>query len=358
MVKQINEKQTACANRGIIAMGPPGTGKTLSGRAIKDQTNSTFIWISARDLEYSGAFGGFNYAFDLAKEVSPCVIFVEDIDNFMSDRTVDLLKSQMDGIGRSSGIVTILTTNFPERLPEALIDRPGRFHDVLKFDLPNEKLREQMLRKWLPALTPAELVKAVERTDGYSGAHLFELAAFAKTIQEQDEEELSAAVTKALDKITEQRELINQSQASASAYRPRREAAESLKKWRQNMLAKSPNDAAGPGEGAVVHPNGEPAAVDMMVCPKCMYRGMGEEFMPVDDEGEPSDPSELGQGNEGGMPKKSFGELRQLVVKEAFGADYEEVNRLVSQLRGVLEIAEAHRESRKRDEILELLGHN
>jgi uncharacterized protein (DUF2225 family) len=96
----------------------------------------------------------------------------------------------------------------------------------------------------------------------------------------------------------------------------------------------------------------------MMVCPKCMYRGMGEEFMPVDDEGEPSDPSELGQGNEGGMPKKSFGELRQLVVKEAFGADYEEVNRLVSQLRGVLEIAEAHRESRKRDEILELLGHN
>lgn len=268
-IKQINEKGAACPNRGMILMGPPGTGKTLSGRCLKDQAESTFIWISARDLHRAGAFGGFQYAFELAKEVSPCILFVEDIDNFMDDWTVDLLKSQMDGIGRSSGIVTVLTTNFPERLPEALIDRPGRFHDVLKFDLPDAKIRAEMLRKWLPSLATADVTKAVERTEGYSGAHIYELAAFAKTIQDQDEIELPDAVTKALDKIVEQRELINGSQLSGSRYRPRREAVEAVTKSLHRRTRKgSSND---------------------MLCPECGHRGSMADFCRTDGLGDAQD---------------------------------------------------------------------
>lgn len=319
-VKQINEKQTACANRGMILMGPPGTGKTLAGRIIKNEANASFIWISARDLHRSGAFGGFQYAFELAKEVAPAVLFVEDIDNFMDQYTVDLLKSQMDGIGRSSGIVTILTTNFPERLPEALIDRPGRFHDVLKFGLPTERERSLMLKKWLPELEPSELAKAVERTNGYSGAHIYELAAFAKTIREQDEIELPDAVTKALDKIAEQRELINESQLSGSNYRPRREVEEAVKKSFCGKQRRSP--------------------IEMCKCPECGHKGPMSEFM---DDGEHEIP-------------KSFDSLRKRLVMEAFNQPPEEIRKTVLSLQGVADLADARTEEAAWQSAFEEMG--
>lgn len=219
-VEVFNAKGKKAPNRGMIFMGPPGTGKTLSGRVIRNTLNGTFIWISSRDFYYAGgAFSGLTMAFDLAKELSPCCLFIEDIDNWLGSSSLDLLKTEMDGIGRSSGVMTILTTNYPESLPKALIDRPGRFHDVLKFDLPDEKLRQSMLQRWIPDIDGKDLVHAVKETDGYSGAHLYELAQFAKGMAESDELPMSDAVKAALKKIAEQRDLITESQLSGSHYR-------------------------------------------------------------------------------------------------------------------------------------------
>jgi HK97 family phage prohead protease len=215
----VNTRGAALENRGLILCGPPGTGKTLAGRILRNGCAATFVWVSSRDFHYAGAFGGIADAFDIARECVPTVLFIEDVDNWLSERTVDLLKTEMDGIARSTGLVTILTTNFPEQLPAALIDRPGRFHDVLRFDLPDDAARDGMLRRWLPDLGDAERAAAVAATAGYSGAHVRELARFAGIIRDQDGLEVGPAVEAALGKLREQRDLITAVQTQGSRYR-------------------------------------------------------------------------------------------------------------------------------------------
>jgi HK97 family phage major capsid protein/HK97 family phage prohead protease len=219
VVSLVNTKGKTLENRGVLLMGPPGTGKTLAARIVRNDAQATFIWVSSRDFHYSGSFGGFSQAFDLARECAPSVVVFEDIDNWLYDTTVDLIKTEMDGVARSTGVVTMMTTNYPEQLPAALIDRPGRFHDVLKFDLPSDDARKQMLVKWLPGLTAADLSRAVTATKGYSGAHVRELARFATIIAEQDTLPLDEALTAALTKLAEQRDLITNTQRTGSRYR-------------------------------------------------------------------------------------------------------------------------------------------
>lgn len=219
VVKLVNERGASLENRGMILMGPPGTGKTLAARIMRNVADSTFIWVSARDFWYSGVFGGITEAFDLARECAPSILVFEDIDNWLSDGSMDLLKTEMDGVGRSTGVVTILTTNYPEQLPAALLDRPGRFHDALKFGLPDGAVRKAMIAKWLPALDAVSTVKAVDATKGYSGAHVRELCRFAEIIEEQEALPLSSAIERAIAKLVEQRELINQIQTHGSRYR-------------------------------------------------------------------------------------------------------------------------------------------
>ncbi len=216
----LNDKKKGMVNRGIICLGPPGTGKTLSGKILLNETDASFIWISARDFWRTGSIGGLCTAFDMAKELAPAVIFIEDVDNWMNERTVDVIKTEMDGISKSSGVLTILTTNYPERLPDALIDRPGRFHDVLKYDLPDDNIRKNMLIKWAGELDQKTLDDLIKNTQGYSGAHIYELVSFAKSLKDEEDMELSKALEKAIEKIDAQRELINQAQLLGSNYKP------------------------------------------------------------------------------------------------------------------------------------------
>lgn len=221
IVDVVNEDGEHMPSRGVLLMGPPGTGKTLSGRVVMRQADSTFIWVSARDLHRSGAFGGLSYAFDIATECSPSVLFIEDVDNYLDSYVIDMLKTEMDGLKRRKGVVTILTTNFPELLPEALVDRPGRFHDIVEMSLPVESVRVRMLEAWCSDASETDRAQAAKDTEGFSGAHLFELASFARTLEKESKGAMSIgqALVKALEKIREQRELI--SSLRSQDYRPR-----------------------------------------------------------------------------------------------------------------------------------------
>lgn len=215
------EKGGDMPSRGVMMLGPPGSGKTMSGRAMMNECKgATFIWIAARDFYHCGSFGGFSYAFDMAKELAPCILFFEDVDNWMRDTAVDLLKTEMDGLTQNKGILTVLTTNHPEQLPKALIDRPGRFHDVLLFDNPTEAVREKMIGRWLPDADDKQRAAAVKRTEGWSGAHVYELCAYAKATAEQDKLDTGEALVKSLDKIAEQRQLIDEVQGRRTRYEP------------------------------------------------------------------------------------------------------------------------------------------
>lgn len=194
-------------SRGLLFAGPPGTGKTFTGKAILDDTDSTFIWLSARDMMYSWPPRVIALAFDMAHRLAPTVLFMEDIDHSLD---VDMLKTEMDGMRTSRGVVTILTTNTPERLPLALVDRPGRFHHVLHFDLPNAEERAEMLRMWADGIDEKVLKEVVDCTEGLSGAHIRELVDFAEVIAEDEGIDIGKALVLSMLRMNEQVELVSE----------------------------------------------------------------------------------------------------------------------------------------------------
>ena len=204
----LNAKGSSFAPRGILMLGAPGTGKTMSGRVFRDRAKATFLWVSAKDLRRVGGSSGIEMAFEYAREYAPSVIFLEDIDSWISDSCVDLLKVEMDGLAKNTGVLTILTTNHPEHLPAALIDRPGRFHDVLNFDLPDETVRGAMLRAWIAGISEEQLASAVAATAGMSGAHVRYVADFVASLVEGDGMAVGEAIERAIATMIEQRELI------------------------------------------------------------------------------------------------------------------------------------------------------
>lgn len=213
--KLINNTELKKSSRGLLMLGPPGTGKTLSGKILMNKSNSTFIWVSPKDLEYCSL----NLAFEMARELAPTILFIEDIDTYLSSRILDLFKTELDGLVANEGVCTILTTNFPQLLPKALLDRPGRFHDICNFSLPDEKIRIKMIKHFAHDISDKTLFDIAKQTEGFSGAYLKELVDFAKLIQKDESCDIDKALIISLEKLYKQRSLIQQ----IEAYRNRRE---------------------------------------------------------------------------------------------------------------------------------------
>jgi len=209
----LEKKGKDLTGRGLLFIGPPGTGKTKTGRVLMNELDTTFIWVSSRDFRYIGPMRALSLSFSLARDLAPSILFLEDIDTWLRGEmefVTDLVKTEMDGIKQNKGLITIMTSNYPEKLPDALLDRPGRFHHIINFELPKEKERKEMLKLWAGEIEEKLLDDIVEKTKGFSGAHLKELVEFAKMIAEEDETEIGKALLKSLDKLIEQRELIEE----------------------------------------------------------------------------------------------------------------------------------------------------
>ncbi len=211
------KKKEKATGRGLLFIGPAGTGKTKTGRVLMNEVDSTFIWVSSRDFGRVGSLGGLALAFSLARDLAPTVLFIEDVDTWLGNRNnsaVDLIKTELDGIRQNRGVVTVLTSNFPEKLPDALLDRPGRFHHIINFELPDASKRTEMLKMWAGDIEESLLKEIAGKTDGFSGAHLKELVEFAKMIAEEDDVEIGKALMMSLEKLMEQRELIDDIRAN------------------------------------------------------------------------------------------------------------------------------------------------
>jgi len=208
--KVISDKKENMNNRGMLMVGPAGTGKTKGCRIMMSQIDSTFVWASSKDFSRIGPVGGLKQAFSLARQLSPSILVMEDIDSWLNSHGVmDLMKTELDGIKKNKGVVSILTTNFPDKLPDALLDRPGRFHDVLEFGLPSDDIRKKMINQWIGDLPEEVLSDITEDTKGFSGAHMWELIEFAKTISEDDDIPINEALLESLGKIQDQKQLID-----------------------------------------------------------------------------------------------------------------------------------------------------
>ncbi|MDT7602708.1 MAG: cell division protease FtsH [Acidobacteriota bacterium] len=209
------------APRGILLSGPPGTGKTLLARAAANEAEVPFISVSGSSFQEK--FAGLGAArvrklFAKARELSPCVVFIDEIDalgrrrgrggdsaSADQDQTLNQLLIEMDGFTQMNGVVVIASTNRPDILDQALT-RPGRFDREITVNLADVRGREAILRVHARKLKLAEGLELgwiARGTPGFSGADLANLLNEAAIFATRDDSEAIARehVEYARDKI-------------------------------------------------------------------------------------------------------------------------------------------------------------
>lgn len=183
-------KMGAKVPKGVLLVGPPGTGKTLLARAVAGEAKVPFFKMSGAD--FVEMFVGVGAArvrdlFRQAREKSPCIIFIDEIDaigrtrsaggiggNDEREQTLNQLLVEMDGFDSRSGVIILAATNRPEILDAALL-RPGRFDRQVLVDKPDLEGRFQILKvhsKNLKLSENVNLRKIAQASAGLAGADL------------------------------------------------------------------------------------------------------------------------------------------------------------------------------------------
>ncbi|MCT7959345.1 ATP-dependent zinc metalloprotease FtsH [Laspinema sp. D1] len=208
--------------KGVLLIGPPGTGKTLLAKAIAGEAGVPFFSISGSEFVEMFVGVGASRVRDLfkkAKENSPCIVFIDEIDavgrqrgagigggNDEREQTLNQLLTEMDGFEGNSGIIIIAATNRPDVLDQALL-RPGRFDRQVTVDLPsyNGRLGILQVHARNKKLAPEVSIEAIaRRTPGFSGADLANLLneAAILTARRRKEEIGHLEIDDAIDRIT------------------------------------------------------------------------------------------------------------------------------------------------------------
>jgi cell division protease FtsH len=207
--------------KGVLLYGPPGTGKTLLARAVAGEAGVPFFTISGSDFVEMFVGVGASRVRDLfeqAKQNSPCIIFVDEIDAVGRQRgagmggghdereqTLNQLLVEMDGFGERGGVILIAATNRPDILDPALL-RPGRFDRQIPVSNPDIAGRRAVLRvhsAGKPIGPDADLDGLAKRTVGMSGADLANVIneAALLTARENGTVITGAALEEAVDRV-------------------------------------------------------------------------------------------------------------------------------------------------------------
>ncbi|CAD5244738.1 CDC48 family AAA ATPase [Thermococcus camini] len=173
--------------KGILLYGPPGTGKTLLAKAVANESEANFIAIKGPEVlsKWVGeSEKNIREIFRKARQAAPTVIFIDEIDaiaprrgtdvNRVTDRLINQLLTEMDGIQENSGVVVIAATNRPDIIDPALL-RPGRFDRLILVPAPDEKARLEIFKvhtRKVPLAEDVSLEELAKRTEGYTGADI------------------------------------------------------------------------------------------------------------------------------------------------------------------------------------------
>lgn len=177
--------------KGALLVGPPGTGKTLLAKAVAGEANVSFFSLSGSDFVEMFVGVGASRVRDLfrqAKEKSPCIVFIDEIDavgrargknanmnsNDERENTLNQLLTEMDGFGSNSGVIILAATNRADILDKALL-RAGRFDRQIHVELPDLNERKEIFGVHLRPIKIDESVDAeflARQTPGFSGADI------------------------------------------------------------------------------------------------------------------------------------------------------------------------------------------
>ncbi|MGZ4317694.1 MAG: ATP-dependent zinc metalloprotease FtsH, partial [Gaiellaceae bacterium] len=228
--------------KGVLLYGPPGTGKTLLARAVAGEAGVPFFSISGSDFVEMFVGVGASRVRDLfeqAKQASPCIVFMDEIDavgrhrgaglgggHDEREQTLNQLRVEMDGFELKDNIILIAATNRPDILDPALL-RPGRFDRQIVVDRPDRIGRRKILEvhaKGKPIAPEIDLDTLAAGTPGFTGADLANLVNEAallaarrgkKTIQQEELEEGIMRVIAGAEKKTR---LLSEEERKITAY--------------------------------------------------------------------------------------------------------------------------------------------
>jgi transitional endoplasmic reticulum ATPase len=176
--------------KGILLYGPPGTGKTLLAKAVANECEANFISISGAQVltKYVGeSEKTVREIFKKARLAAPCVLFIDEIDaiatkrtghgdggTMVTERIVDTLLTEMDGLRSLKNVVVIAATNRPDILDPALM-RPGRFDRIIEIVPPDDAARLEIFKiatSKMPLDKEVSLKELAKITEGYTGADI------------------------------------------------------------------------------------------------------------------------------------------------------------------------------------------
>merc|ERR1712156_317602 len=226
-------------SRGVLFYGPPGCGKTLLAKAIANECQANFISIKGPELLtmwFGESEANVRDVFDKARSAAPCVLFFDELDSIAksrggsggdgggaSDRVINQILTEMDGMGSKKNVFIIGATNRPDIIDSAIM-RPGRLDQLIYIPLPDDGSRMAILKSNLrksPVADNVDLPYLAKMTRGFSGADLTEICqracklairesidadikrekekqkAGATTMDVDDEEDLVPEITKA-----------------------------------------------------------------------------------------------------------------------------------------------------------------
>lgn len=175
--------------KGFLLYGPPGTGKTLLAKAVAREAEANFIATKSSDLLskwYGESEQQIARLFARARQVAPCVIFIDELDSLVparggglgepqaTERVVNTILAEMDGLEELQSVVVIGATNRPNLIDPALL-RPGRFDELVYVGVPDQAGRERILRiqtEKMPLAADVDIAGLAERTVRFTGADL------------------------------------------------------------------------------------------------------------------------------------------------------------------------------------------
>jgi transitional endoplasmic reticulum ATPase len=178
--------------KGFLLYGPPGTGKTLLAKAAARESQANFIATKSSDLLskwYGESEQQIARLFSRARQVAPTIIFIDELDSLVparggglgepqvTERVVNTILSEMDGLEELQNVVVIGATNRPTLIDPALL-RPGRFDELIYVGTPDTAGRRRILAihtRKMPLADDVDLEKLAQRTDRFTGADLEDL---------------------------------------------------------------------------------------------------------------------------------------------------------------------------------------